>query len=174
MINLLPIKEKQNIKKEYTARIASVFFVMLSAVLVSVFVLLLVALFCFDLEEKDLTKFKNINYAEEKDSVDLLGAVDDINRKLLLLQSDENKIYLHNDVFKTIIARRGTVEISALTYELGKDGKSKVRVQGISPTREKLFSFIKALEGEGFKEVNSPVSNYVKDKDIPFLLEIIL
>lgn len=174
MISLLPLQVKQNIKKEYLTRITSVFFMMSAVVLTLILVFLLVMLFRLDLEEKDFIAFKNINYTEDENNESLLSVVGITNKKLLLLEPDRNKIYLHDDVFKTIVARRGDVEISALVYELGKDSGAKIRVQGVSPTREKLFSFIKALEGAGFKEVNSPVSNYVKDKNIPFFLEIIL
>jgi len=174
MINLLPVYAKKNIKKEYIVRLTFVFFTMSALALISILLLLSTMLFCLFSEGKDLLVFKNINYTKNKNGENLLGIVESTNKKLSLLGTTQNKTYLHDDVFKTIIAHRGDVKITALVYEYDKKDKSKIRIQGISPTREKLFSFIKALETEGFEEVNSPVSNYVQDKDIPFFLEIIL
>jgi len=142
--------------------------------LASIFVILITFLFLASSEEKDLERFKALNYSSVFKDENLLDVIKNINEKLLLLENDAQNAKLHDDVFETIISSRGDVKITGLVYEIDKKNKMNIRVQGESPTREKLFGFIKALEELGFKEINSPVSNYVKDKDIPFFLKITL
>jgi len=107
-------------------------------------------------------------------SDELLAVVEDVNKKLGILQEDDDRdILVYREVFTPIIQKRGNISIDGLTYERAKTGVISVRVTGVSPNREALLEFIKSLEAERlFVAVDAPVSNFVKVRDIEFSLDI--
>jgi len=93
--------------------------------------------------------------------------------------SDEVNILLDQNVF--VLAEGGLIErmlgskpvgihIDSIFYK--KDDGSSV-LRGLSDDRDTLLEFIKILEGKkDFYNIDLPISNLVKDKDIEFTIKI--
>ena len=65
------------------------------------------------------------------------------------------------------------IKISNISYVVTDVKNSQLNIDGVSNNREALRDFVKTLEASGkFKTVDIPVSNYAKDKDLPFSIKL--
>ncbi len=80
-----------------------------------------------------------------------------------------------SDYFTKIIESKNTnIGLKKLTFSPSGKSEIKFLVSGISLDRESLVDFIEALKIKGgFASVESPVSDFAKDKNISFTLNII-
>ena len=78
-----------------------------------------------------------------------------------------------NEIIRLLISKKNSgIKISGVVYS-PKAQNFTVVVNGIADDRESMTSFVKSLDNEVvFDEVNVPVSNYAKSKDIPFSITI--
>ena len=79
---------------------------------------------------------------------------------------------------KELMLKANQEEASDISYQKDfkndPNNKGKIGVQGTAPSRETLLLFRKALEDDvNFKNVNLPISNFVKGSDIKFYLSLI-
>jgi len=177
MINLLLPEQKNNVKKEYTARIVVV-------LLISVFITFIVSISLLVpvyilLKDKEASAEKYlIGQSDEviNEREFLKNVINDTNKKLSILKKEEvGGFIVHTDIFKTILDTRKNVRINSVTYQNNDIDAPLVRVSGTADTREDLQLFTKRLEGEvNFINVNAPISNFVQDRNIEFSLEITL
>lgn len=177
MINLLLPEQKNNVKREYIARVVAV-------LLISVFITLTVAISLLVpvyilLKDKEASAEKYLigqsnGATNEKDF--LKNIINDTNKKLSILNKEEDGSFIvHTDIFKTILGTRKNVRINSITYQNNGVVIPVVRISGIANTREDLQLFTKRLDGEvNFTNVNAPISNFVQDRNIEFSLEITL
>ena len=170
MINLLPLKEKKNLKIEYTARlIAVVLFFVFALIIFSTALATSLYISLFTKERVAQEQLATILSGGKSES-DVVF-FEDVNRKLSILQTGDTQGVLHEDVFKTITEERGEILITGISYQ--KSGENQiVRVSGTSPSREELLGFVKALEQKNFSSVDVPVSSFVKVQDLEFYLNI--
>jgi len=178
MINLLLPTQKNNVKKEYFARVATVFFV--SVFVTSALMLFLLVPVYVSLEDKKVTAEEYL-YSQSDTIVSSKESLNNIitntNRKLLALNVEEGEggFLVYRDIFKLVVDTRESVRVNSVTYQDNGVTAKILRISGVSDTREELQSFIKRLEGEAlFANVNAPVSNFVQGKNIEFSLEITL
>jgi len=180
MINLLPLKDKTEIKKEYLTRLAVVFSISVSLSVLAAIVLLLPSFFVINIQEKNYKK--QISFLEQRlslsDATGITPAIDDLNFKLNLLKDSQNDGQQISEIIEKIISKMPSGnKIEAFFYD--KKGKTadnaKIKIKGFSDTREELLKFTKILEAEGeFLDVESSVSNLLKENNIDFNLIIIL
>ncbi len=174
MNNLLPEKNKNKIIAEYKARlffVASVLFFVLVVVLIIFQVLLYISI-----SEKKLSLLNDLNRYSTKSSdgdKKLSSEINNINKKILVLKSNNDNKLIYNDVFNAITQKRNNIKIIGMSYEKNKS-RTKIRVSGESSNRESIVNFVDALNKEGFKKIDLPVSNFVKNKNIKFSIEITL
>ena len=106
-----------------------------------------------------------------------ISTAQDINGKLNLVESAENnKFIVSEKVINSIIASKSpNIKITRIVY-VEKDestGAKLVTISGIAPSREELLSFRQALEeNSSFKNIDLPVSNFVKETNIQFTLTL--
>jgi len=175
MINLLPEENKNRIKAEYRARLI---FVSLALFFVVVIVAIVFqALLYVSIAGMERTLLNKMDFYTDNffgDESELNSEIRSINKKLGILGQTEGARSVHGDIISVIIDNREGVNITGLSYDKNKMGAQKVRVSGNSPNRKSIVNFVESLNMEGFAEVNSPVSNFVKNKDIEFSIEITL
>ncbi len=176
MINLLPLEEKKKVRGEYFARLAvtTLYFLFATLLIVLVFIISsyisLAAAGEANRNRLDMLASGGAPATEEFDRIIL-----ETNKKLNILQGGDKDEHIYDQVFGTIISYKGEIRITGLSYEKAKDGSALVRLTGVSPDRESLLAFTKVLEQEGpFTNVEVPVSNFVKEHDIEFSMEITL
>ncbi len=101
--------------------------------------------------------------------------VRDINQKLVLIDGalDYQKFLPVVDVI--LSKKTNSIVIEQFAYKSNSATTSSVIIQGVSATRESLSAFIKSLQDSGsFKKIDSPISNFAKDRNIEFSIGITL
>ncbi len=178
MINILPIDDRKEIKKEYFRRFIAVSLVLLGATFAMAIVMLLpTVLFLSDYEQnyKDQLAYTSSKLADAGLS-EIKPFVDELNRKTKIL-TDTNGFQSTSRVAGEILSLGGP-GVAISSFSMRVDGKKElVSVSGQSATRKNLLDFLdnlkkcKALPLNGcvpFESIVSPVSNILKDKDISF------
>lgn len=178
MINLIPIKEKKEIRKDFYYRFLTVFFVMLSF-LVFIFLVAISPAYIISFEKKVSTS-KNLEIQKNKvmPEIDQQAqiAIKDLDARLALLEkARKNKYVFSEKVINEIILQKVSgIKINRFFYENDPLGGRKVNIIGIAQNREQLLLFRQALEEDSlFKNVDLPISNFVKGNNIEFNLNLI-
>ncbi|MDP3726235.1 MAG: hypothetical protein Q8R36_03500, partial [bacterium] len=100
--------------------------------------------------------------------------VADINQKINILSGEsERSISTSYAIQKIIENKNPNIFITSFFYDdIQKTEMPRIMtISGVSSNRHRLISFVNALRAEDtFSEVNVPVSNFVKNVDIPFSL----
>jgi hypothetical protein len=107
---------------------------------------------------------------------DSLVLLKDIDNKINLIEKfEKNKFLLSIKVINSIILnKRPDIKITQISYENNGINEKKISITGIAPSREVLLLFREALENSStFKNVNLPISNFVKGSNINFNLSLI-
>lgn len=177
-MNLLPQKEKMENQREYFYRFSTV---LAGALAVSLLIgggLLLPSYF---LGRAKLTELK-INLASLKNPRD--GNDSEMVSKILETAAQRVDFLLAQpNLSLTAAAEKITnkkptgVQINGLSYhpqEAALSWSAAIALTGIANSREMLVAFVKALQTESiFTDINVPVSNFAKDRNIEFSLTII-
>lgn len=185
MINLIPQAEKKKMRKNFYYRLVVLLlitgsfslFIALVAIVPSYFT---VAVKKNIVDEKlDVQKKEPVPLPDQK----TLLIIKDLNSKLDLVEGiQKNKFSLSEKVVNAVILKKiPGIKITDISYEnnssQGRDPKKsseKVSIQGSAVSREALLLFRKALEDSpAFKQVDLPISNFVKGSDIRFYLNLI-
>lgn len=175
MANLVTEKQKKVVRKDYLRRLISVFlFIPLS--LLGVFLLAYVVIYYIFLVRNDFQVIE-----QSKSSVDIEDVSESL-KSVVNKSSDELKtveLYYKSDFqpstyFKKIIASKDSnIKITKLAFSFLKKGQGQLSVAGSARNREDLIDFIANLKSKaGFPSVEYPVSNFAKEHDIPFNLNI--
>ncbi len=176
MANLLPIAEKERIQKMYTRRLFIVSLFSLLMLITGGVVTLLPAFFASFVKEKEarerLVVVTEIVSAEERKNLE--KDVADINQKINILSGESEKYISTSFAIKKIIENKNpNISITSFFSDGGQTLKAPrvMTISGISSNRNTLISFVNSLRADDtFSEVNVPVSNFVKNTDIPFSL----
>ena len=102
--------------------------------------------------------------------------IDDLDKKLKIVENAQTKTFLPTEmVIKAVIANKmPEIKIDQIDYEDNADGGKKITIGGTAPSREMLLLFRQALEDDKeFKNVDLPISNFVKGSDIKFSLTLV-
>jgi len=175
MINLLPEREKSELRRHYFFRLGMVALTLLSFAVAVGAVALLPSFFILRSEERNLTvaatALEESISRGEKGNVSAL--LIDTNAKLRTLAASSTPLQLE-EVFATI-TRVKPVGIQLLGFAVDRPQKGirHIELQGIAGNRESLAAFVKALEGEKqFKELSFPVSDLVGNQNLEFSLTL--
>lgn len=179
MINLVPIEEQKNMAKGFYLRLIVVFFVAL-ALAVFVAIISLVPSYFLALNKERLAESKlEIQKSEtipqlDKDTVLLIK---DIDTKMKIVEkSMASKFLVSEEVINQIISdKMPDIKITRISFDKDVVAGKKVSIYGTAPSRERLLLFRKSLEeNKSFKQVDLPVSNFIKGSDIQFYLSLFL
>lgn len=178
MINLIPIEEKKAIKRDLYYRFFVVFFAMLALVVLASIILLIPSYFI------SLEKNISINQRLEMQKNEIMPKIDQqaqvaikqLDARLSLLGKARQNTYVFSDkVVKEILSQKVSgIKINRISYQNDPSDGRKVSINGIAQNREQLLLFRQALEDDSlFKNVDLPISNFVKDVNIEFGLNLI-
>lgn len=175
MINLIPPVVRKAIVKEYWVRVISVFLCIVSAVvLVSavflspVYVLVSSQVDVYSQSANDAA----LRVAEYDVSASALVAANGMAQKIIELHETDN----FSDAVLLLESLQGNnIVLEGFVFNREKDGNlAPVQVTGKALTRQSLADFRdKLLAQSTISEVNLPISNLAKDKDIDFSLSVV-
>ncbi len=176
MTNLLPQSEQSLIKKEYKyRRLVVMILLLVGAVVVSsgfLFPSLILSNIKLSTISDAAEKARISNEQQTKDSSS--GAVlKTTENKLALLKSKDSETAFTYLVDLITENKSPDIRIKDISYERSDDGNGKIVVSGLSKNRESLTVFSNQMQAISiFKAVDLPVSNFAKDKDISFSMQI--
>lgn len=177
MFNLLPENLKDKINKDYNLRRAVVVFAFLiflgATFLVFLFPSWIVSIYK---EEQISLQAKNNSQSTLEADVNVVALnIKKINSELRTVDTafGNRKVV---PVIDTILSKKTkSISIKELTYKSEDPSQVTVYIEGISATRNALSTFVKNLqETKVFKAVNLPISNFAKDKDITFSINLVI
>ncbi len=177
MTNLLPQTEQVVIKKEYKYRRAVV------AALVLVVAIAVSAGFLFPSLILSNIKLKIVSGAAESARISNEKQIKE-NASSFLIEETKGKIALLKtqgpessvvDIIESITKDKSSdIRIKEISYEKGHGLDGRIVISGLSKNRESLTGFLNQMREAGvFKSVDLPVSNFAKDKDISFSMQIL-
>jgi len=178
MINLIPNEEKKKMIMGFYYKLIVLFLLMASAFVLIVFVSILPSYF-LSLAKRNIVNEKL--QIQKQELVPLpdqqtLAIIKDLNNKLNLVENAEAKKFLISQkVINAIIApKMPNIKITNIYYENDQLKGRRISIEGQAPSREVLLLFRQALEeSSSFKQVDLPISNFVKGSDIQFYLSLI-
>lgn len=175
MFNLLPNNLKEKVRSEYHLRLFVVVFVSILLLQISFLIFLSPTWFV------SLNKEKEIVLQSEKASTSLTDSkvgtinsqIKSINKKLEIINSTLEYPKAVPVIDDILSRKTNSIKIEEFLY-VTSDGKSaKITLKGMSDTRDSLVGFVKDLEeSDILSEVDLPISNLTKDKNIDFSLSI--
>lgn len=177
MANLITKKQKVAVKIDYVLRLFSLSLLMCS--LLGVFFLAYILLYSFSISDKDITvseQFNAMNAEINNDSVRIgvLRVANQVIDELTAVEKYVKNNFEPSRYFSKIIESKNiNIQISRLTFVSSVDGKRQFLVGGVSKNREGLVDFIESLKAQsGFLSVETPVSDFAKDDNFPFTLNV--
>lgn len=179
-MNLLPITEKEAIKKGLKRR-----FIIMAALLLSVsfgvgVIMLAPSYFLVLGNISKIEMNDNLVGIENKDEVEeMLNLPIEINSKLKFMQSigsNQSTVEIFNKIIKFVPEK---VIIDSITFSRNEIYKEKngilIFISGTSGDRSSLVSFSNLLEeSKEFSLVDVPVSSLTKDKNLPFSINVFI
>ncbi|AKM84007.1 TPA: hypothetical protein DCZ46_01595 [Candidatus Campbellbacteria bacterium] len=174
MPNLLPEKNKKEIRNEFILRLLVVFFVFVFFA-ITIFIISLVPSYNLSVVKKTIT-LEQVNSLKESAGIeeDILSAsiLKNENAKVAVLSAvDQNSA---SKIIEKILEKRPQgVKITDIFYEKNDAGGIDIVVKGNSSSRNILIGFVEKLElEEDFEKIDFPVSNLVKDESMDFSINI--
>lgn len=178
MINLIPKEERKKITIDFYSRIAILFFLTTGLVFILAAVVIVPSYF-FSSLKNSIADIKLNTQKEEPVSLpdqQSLAIIKDLNHKLEVIESSKNnKFSVSKNVVNAILSKRiFDIKITNISYNNDATKGKTINIQGNAPSRGILLLFRKELEDSAdFKQVDLPISNFVKESDIQFSLSLI-
>lgn len=171
---LLPLKERNILRREYRMRVMIIFCFLLSlAGLIGAAALFPSFLFALNEEKEQLQTLKNIKKTENDGGVTKLELEFKRDNELIKLLSEESKIPPPSNTIQSVVGVRGPVKLTTISVDNSSSDVISIIIQGIAPNRDTLLAFKGRLEqlvpGGG---VELPVSDLAKSKDLQFSMRI--
>jgi Tfp pilus assembly protein PilN len=177
MTNLLPQTQQAVIKKEYSYRRAIVMlFALVATVLVST---------GFLIPSFVLSNVKLSNIADEAQRARAVSEVQntqntsgatlkDVKGKLVLLKPEATEHSVQSVIDLITKDKSADIRLQNIAYSRGSDGApGKITLNGLAKNRDSITKFASKMQSNAiFKNVDLPVSNFAKDKDIAFSMQI--
>lgn len=172
MINLLPEKEKKQFKLHILNRQIIAFgLFFISAILFLSISMLIIYLTLFLTQSQ--IKQGNVLFLEAQELETQVSQMNKelagfINQRLEYInQIEDKKIYWSEVLEQLTIITPNNIRLVLL--ETDKKEENKIKIGGNAKTRDDVLLFQKILEQQKkFKEVESPLSNFVKQEDVDF------
>lgn len=179
MINLIPNINKKEMVKGFYFRLLVLFLVIMGVSFLIAFFAILPAYFLSSVKNRvadtKLEAQKN-ELAPAPDSK-TLATIKDLNTKLSIIEKTQNnKFNVLEKVINTIILKKiSGIKITGISYGDDLQKGKKISIQGSAPSREALILFRQKLEDDvAFKNVDLPISNFIKGSNIQFNLNLTL
>jgi len=177
MINLIPKEEKKRMTIDFYSRLAVLFLMMLDFCLIVAFISIIPAYIFSAIKESTVNTKLETQKAQPIPLLDqqTLSTINGINSKLKVVENAEkNNFSVSEKVINDIISvKMPGIKITQILYKDDSTTGQKISLEGTAPSREVLLQFSQALaDSPNFKNVDLPISNFVKGANIQFSLSL--
>jgi len=178
MINLVPKAEKKKIATDFFYRLAALFLMTLNFCILVAFISIIPSYFLSSVKDASVNMKLEIQKNEPLPLFDqqTLDTIKDINNKLDLVEkAEKNRFPISEKIIRAVLLKkRPDIKITQILYENNPTQGKKISILGTAPSREVLLLFRQALENDPtFKNIDLPISNFVKGSNIQFYLSLI-
>lgn len=177
MINLLTLKQKESIKKEFILRLAAVILLLVSLTLLNY--LAYVIPYYISVQKKNAIvseQFKSVIGVENKENAgeNVLKVVRSTIDKMSITEAfTKQKKTLSENILSTVSIKNSKISFSKIAANYLSDKEMLIVINGHSVSRDALTSFVEDLNKSGiFYSVEYPVSDLAKSADIDFTINI--
>jgi hypothetical protein len=177
MANLITEKQKKEIRTDYIVRLSAVSLLILS--LLGIFLLAYIIPYYISLAKKDIIvaeQFEKIINVENKENTgeSVLSEVTMTLEQIKAIELYSQDTFVPLPYIDEIIdSTNPGVRINNISFSIIEETQGQFLVNGISKDRESLVDFIEDLKSKTiFTQVESPVSDFAKDKDVSFSIKI--
>jgi hypothetical protein len=119
-------------------------------------------------------------HCESCKEMHVIGSIEDLKNKIVFIEGrqDSNFSLVERVLNAIILKKTDFIKINEIRYEKssqsGSEDSERITVGGTASSREVLLVFRKGLEDDiMFKQVNLPISSFVKGSNIKFFLNLI-
>ncbi|OGI67273.1 hypothetical protein A2823_01490 [Candidatus Nomurabacteria bacterium RIFCSPHIGHO2_01_FULL_41_91] len=178
MINLIPKEERKKMTIGFYYKLAILFLMVLDFCILVAVISITPSYFLSSAKSASINTKLEIQKNEPLPLFDqqTLTVIKGVNNKLDLVENAEkNKFLVSQKIIRAILLnKRSDIKITQILYENDPAQGKKISITGTAPSREILLLFRRALENDSaFKNVNLPISNFVKGSNIQFYLSLI-
>lgn len=177
MANLITEKQKKVLKEEYNIRLISV--ALLIASLFGIFVVIYTSLYYVSILRNDILvseQLRNFIELENKENTGKKNSqiVFRLSEQVKIVEFYENnKLTASSDFNKIISNKDSSIRINRLSFNQISKEQGQFLVSGIAKNRESLVFFIEKIKSvKDFKSIESPISDFAKNSDIAFTINI--
>lgn len=134
---------------------------------------LFLALFFFalNLQKKSISDSFSVmqDYLSAQNESEISSLVSRINARVAELNSNQKRVKKTSEIIERIIkVKSGEISIESFAFNLGR-----LEIKGSSASRSGLINFVDNLKKQDiFSSIESPLSNFLKEKDIDFSINI--
>lgn len=177
MINLTPKEERKKIKADFYLRLVVVFIFSVSLSIIVFDVAMIPSYFASLLAQNAIEG----KLAQQKSTpvpaldIETQTTIQNINSRVKLVQEAEQAKFLVSDkvVNQILLNKMPDIKINSIFYSIDSQSIKRVQITGVAPSRDRLLLFRRALEENSFfKNVDLPISNFVKGSNINFSLTL--
>jgi len=177
MINLIPNEEKKHMAHNFYYRLFILSLLMVSFAICFAIVAIIPSYIISEAKENFVNEKLIIQKGEPVPMLDQNTslAIKDLDTKLSLVENLQvDKFVVTERVINQIIESKVfDIKISNISYENNPTTGKTISISGTAPSRERLLLFRQSLEGnKAFKQIDLPISNFVKNSDIQFSLRL--
>lgn len=177
-MNLLPKKEKEDLKKGLKSRFAIMTMFLVSVTFLLSFITLLPSYF-LTIDFSGMTPVSFSQKTENQDLAKILNLPEEINSKFGFFQSNINNASVTDSLYKIIKDLPNGVIINSISFSRNQVYNEKkgtvILLSGIASDRDSMVSFSTLLKNSNsFSQIDMPVSNLTKDKNLPFSINVFI
>ena len=175
MFNILTNDIKNNLIKNYKKRLFVMFLFILNFIFFISFVALIPSYFILKQEkinieiEAGLIKQKEV---EGYNNENIAKTLRSINNDNFFLSNNMSEIYIYDFIKDILVNKKNTIQITEIVFNRKTATTSSINMSGVALTRDALLSFVKDTENLKKVDINLPVSNFAKDKNIEFTFDL--
>ena len=176
MSNLLPGEQKKEVLREYSLRRAAIALIFIASIFMFAILMLVPTRIVLLLRERQVAEELSIKQAAQEPGQNdgSVAILTETKEKLAALSEKRGERVIHRALESIIAERREDISITGVSYSRGSGGPETITLDGVSPTRQRLIAFVRALEGlEGVEKVDLPISDLIKDEELEFSLTIV-
>ena len=178
VINILPLREKKILKKEYWERFTTMIMNLIAVLGTLAVLLLFPAYFLSNARESmlegQLRVFNEENPGLTTENIDKVK--NDINVKLGTLAKGETPYQFNEKVLDSILSSRTSgITFSQILFNKNGSDTPMLEVRGVAKNRDSLRNFKTVLDSNSnFANVDLPVSNFLEKEDLSFNISILI
>ena len=172
MFNVLTENFKKEIVNQYKKKLVIVWLTAIISLQIFFLILILLPSYIYLVaEQRDLQASNNtaVNVNSQQNNSNISELSLQAKNELSALSSNIG-LNTPGSLISRLTSLRGkSIQLKEIAYKVGTSTSSDIALHGVSATREDLLSFSKEVEADNvFYNINLPVSNFAKNKDIDF------